>query len=84
MSDTASVRVGPKGRIVLPIEARRALGIQEGDELVAILEEDGIRLMTRKAAIRSLKEMFKDVEGSLVDELIADRRAEAAREAEGL
>jgi AbrB family looped-hinge helix DNA binding protein len=81
MSDTASVRVGPKGRVVLPIEARRALGIQEGDELVAILEEDGIRLMTRQAAIASLRGLLGKGEGSLIDELIAERRAEAEREA---
>jgi len=81
MSDTASVRVGPKGRIVLPIEARRALGIQEGDELVVVLEDDGMHLMTREAAVRSLREMLGKGEGSLVDELLAERRAEVEREA---
>lgn len=81
MSDTASVRVGPKGRIVLPIEARRALGIQEGDELVVVLEDDGMHLMTREAAIRSLRGMLGKGEGSLVDELLAERRAEVEREA---
>jgi len=80
MSDTASVRVGPKGRIVLPIEARRALGIQEGDELVVVLEDDGMHLMTREAAVRSLREMLGKGEGSLVDELLAERRAEVERE----
>jgi AbrB family looped-hinge helix DNA binding protein len=75
------VRVGPKGRVVLPVEARRALDIQEGDELVAVMEDDGVRLMTRPAAIVRLRRMFADVEGSLADELIAERRADAAREA---
>jgi antitoxin PrlF len=83
MGDTPTVRVGPKGRIVLPIEARRALGIKEGDELVAVVDDDALKLMTRQAALRSLREMFKLPGVSLTDELIADRRAEVAREAEG-
>lgn len=81
MGDTPTVRVGPKGRIVLPIEARRTLGIKEGDELVAVLDKDVLKLMTRDAALRSLRDMFAGVEGSLADELVAERRAEAAREA---
>lgn len=81
MGDTPIVRVGPKGRIVLPIEARRALGIKEGDELVAVLDNDVLKLMTREGALKSLREMFAGVEGSLADELIAERRAEVAREA---
>lgn len=82
MGDTPTVRVGPKGRIVLPIEARRALGINEGDELVAVLTENALKLMTRDAARQSLRDMFSVPGVSQTDELLAERRAEVAREAD--
>jgi hypothetical protein len=44
--------------------------------------EDGcVVLIPRDAIKRRLREMFADVEGSMADELIAERREEAAREA---
>jgi AbrB family looped-hinge helix DNA binding protein len=76
MGDTTSVRVGPKGRVVLPIEARRSLGIDEGDELVAVVHHDGVTLLTRTAAVARLRRLFADVDRSPVDELLDDRRRE--------
>ena len=38
MADRAEVRLGPQGRIVIPAEMRRALGVEEGDTLVAWTE----------------------------------------------
>jgi AbrB family looped-hinge helix DNA binding protein len=47
-------RLDEKGRLVLPAEYRRRLGLRPGDE-VAISEEDGVlRVESRKAAARSL------------------------------
>jgi len=47
-------RLDEKGRLVLPAEYRRRLGLKPGDE-VAITEEEGVlRIETRKAAARSL------------------------------
>jgi bifunctional DNA-binding transcriptional regulator/antitoxin component of YhaV-PrlF toxin-antitoxin module len=67
--------------VVLPIEARRALDIKEGDELVAVVEDDGVRLMTRHAAISSLRDFLGTGERSALEDLLAARRAEAEREA---
>ena len=77
------VRVGPKGRVVVPAPFRRELGIEEGTELMARVEGDGIVLEPRAAALRRLRELFAHVprDVSLVDELIAERREEARREA---
>lgn len=75
------IRIGPKGRVVLPIEARRELGLAEGDELVVLVEDDVIKLMTRDTAIKQLQAMFADLDYSS-DDLIADRRAAAKRERE--
>lgn len=78
------VKIGQNGRVVIPAEFRRSLGISEGDEMVLILEADGIRLMTLRAAIAHAQRVFAPLKAragkSAVDELIADRRAEAKRE----
>lgn len=82
---TLRIRLGPQGRIVIPAHFRRAMGIEEGEPLVATLEGEGrLVIETREAAWESFLKLFegipKDVD--LVAELIAERRAEARREAE--
>jgi AbrB family looped-hinge helix DNA binding protein len=76
--------VGERGRLVLPAEVRQKLAIADGDRLALILEPDGtMSLKTRAVAIRSLRGMFKHLAtpGKLAsDELIAERRREAAME----
>lgn len=81
MSDTTVVSVGPKGRVVIPAEIRRELGIQEGSELVAMVEGAAVVLVPRSAVKARLRSIFADVTTSLREELIADRRAAAVREA---
>ena len=81
MSDTSVVSVGPKGRVVIPAEIRRELGIQEGSELVAMVEGAAVVLVPRSAVKARLRSIFADVTVSLRDELVADRRAAAVREA---
>lgn len=43
-------RVTRKGQITVPVEVRRALGLQEGDN-VAVLLEDGQVTLERRASI---------------------------------
>ena len=74
------VSVGPKGRVVIPAEIRRELEIQEGTELVAMVEGEAVVLQPRSAIKARLRSMFAEVPTSLRDELMADRRAVAARE----
>jgi AbrB family looped-hinge helix DNA binding protein len=76
------VKVGPKGRVVVPAPIRRQLGIEEGTELLARIEGDGIVLEPRTAALRRLQALFAHIprDVSLVDELLAERREEARRE----
>lgn len=82
MSDTSLVSVGPKGRIVIPVEVRRRLNLSEGSELVAMVEGDGVLLLPRDAVKARLRALFSGVETSLSEELLAERRAAAAAEAE--
>jgi AbrB family looped-hinge helix DNA binding protein len=80
---TTRVKVAEGGRIVIPAEYRKRLGVQVGDNVILQLDDGEIRLFTVREAIRRAQEMVRRYvpEGvSLVDELIAERRAEAARE----
>ena len=83
MSDTSVVSVGPKGRVVIPASIRRRLRIDEGSELVALVEGEAVVLVPRSAIKSRLRSMFADVGVSMPDELIAERRAEALRESGG-
>jgi len=79
------VNVGPQGRVVLPAVYRVALGLGEGDQLVARVDAGRLVLETRENILRRLQ---VHVRGSvrpgvsLADELVAERRTEARREAE--
>jgi AbrB family looped-hinge helix DNA binding protein len=43
----AVITIGPKGRFVLPAKLRTALGVTEGDSLIATLKGDSVVLETR-------------------------------------
>ncbi|MEN8664087.1 MAG: AbrB/MazE/SpoVT family DNA-binding domain-containing protein [Polycyclovorans sp.] len=78
-----AVKVSEGGRVVIPAEVRRALEVREGDSLVLELKDGEVRLYSRREQLRRAQALFRQYipEGvSLVDELIAERRAEAARE----
>jgi AbrB family looped-hinge helix DNA binding protein len=77
------VTVADRGRMVLPAEVRERLKIGAGDWLTLILEPDGvIRMLTGEVYARNLRGVFKHLAPgrSLVDELITERRREAAKE----
>ena len=80
MSDTYSVTVGNKGRIVLPADLRQERGWFEGTVLLLLETEGGVELLTRDELER---QVLAQADGTtdVVGELIAERRAEAAREA---
>ena len=77
------VHVGPQGRIVIPAHIREALDIRPGQDLIARVEDGRLVLERREQIIARLQDMFtKASRGvSQVDELIAERREEARREA---
>jgi hypothetical protein len=59
---------------------RRAVGVAAGDEIVALAADDGILLLPRIAVKARLRRMFANVGGSMADELLRERRAEALAE----
>ncbi len=83
MNERRRVKIGRGGRIVIPAAYRRALGLEEGDEVTLRLIEDELRITGPAADIRRAQELiarYVPAEVSLVDELIAARHREAARE----
>ena len=76
------VRIGSGGRIVIPAAFREAMEAQEGDTLVATIDEEGIvRLTSTSAAIRMAQRIVRaavPADVSLSDSLIEDRRREAS------
>lgn len=77
------LRMGENGRVAIPAAYRRQLGMQPGDELILRVEEGEVRLSSPKLALERARRILGRylTEGDdLADSLIADRRAEAARE----
>lgn len=88
MNDNAAsvdVSLGRQGRLVIPAQLRRSLGLVEGDRLVARQEANRLVIEKPEQIKQRLKARFAQVpaERNLVDELIADRREESRREGEG-
>lgn len=76
-------RIVSGGRLQIPADVRRKLGLADGD-LVRLEVIDGeLRVRSTKAVLARIQTELRAYvpEGvSLADELIAERRAEAARE----
>lgn len=83
----ARLKIDKAGRIVIPAEMRAAMLVKPGDTVTAHVVDGEFRLVSPRAALkrfesvaREWRERNPDVDP--VAELIADRRAEALREAE--
>jgi AbrB family looped-hinge helix DNA binding protein len=77
------IQIGAQGRLVIPAALRKALNLKPGDRLVARQDGEALVLERREAIEKRLQDRFRHIprEVILVDELIAERRAEAAKEA---
>ena len=81
---TTFIPVGEGGRIAIPKEFRKALGLAKGDRIVMELLEDEreLRIVSSREALKKFREEVRKLPGasSLVEDLIADRRAENAKD----
>ncbi len=78
-----STKIADGGRLIIPAEHRRQLGLEIGDEVIVRVEGGELRILTRAEAVKRAQEKVRrHIKGSrsLVDELSAERRAEAGRE----
>lgn len=80
-----SLNLSRGGRVVIPADARKALGMVEGEPIMGELRNGEFVLTTRKAQLERARRLFQQYcppqpGRSLVDEFIAERHAEAERE----
>lgn len=76
-------RLGEGGSLVIPADYLNALGVHTGDELVLVLEENSLRVLTPKEGIRRAQALVQSYtpEGLLLsDELTEERRKESRLE----
>ena len=85
--DTERVKINDQGRIVIPAAMRQELGLKGGDTLVLSVDHGELRATTPDKLLRDAQELLAPFrpgpgEMSVSDQLIAERRREAARELE--
>lgn len=87
---TYHAKVIAGGKVVIPADIRRELGIKDGDSLVIDRDAAGaVVLRTREQVVHDVRQSFRSMRediaphGSVVAELLEDRAAEARREAGG-
>lgn len=83
MTDPIHVKVDSAGRLLVPAELREKFGIRPGGMVVLREKEGHLQIVNQRQLMREAQAYFRQFvpEGvSLVDELIAERRREAAKE----
>jgi AbrB family looped-hinge helix DNA binding protein len=76
-------KVGEKGRLVIPADFRKALGLKAGDPVILEIVDDQITISTFEGRLKRTQERMRKyaIPGvSAVDELIAERRTEVKKE----
>lgn len=80
-----NVNVAENGRLCLPVELRRSLGLEKGGPVTLELADGEVRLMTVAARVRRAQELtrraFAGKRMPTVDEFIGWKREQAALEA---
>ncbi|MDR9900954.1 hypothetical protein G7B40_041825 [Aetokthonos hydrillicola Thurmond2011] len=85
MGNSVVVSLGANGRLLLPTSLRKRLSLTDGDRLLLEVSETGhdLRMVKLENCIASAEGLYKSyapASGSVADELIAERRQEAAKE----
>lgn len=68
------------GRIVIPATYRKSLGLKPGDEVLMVLEDGEIRIISKRQAVARAQKLLRRYipEGrTLSDELIQEREEKA-------
>lgn len=67
-------------RVVIPMSIRKSMGLQVGDAVTIVLQDNGeVRLLTQAEAVRQAQALVRQhvkKDRSLVEELLTERREE--------
>jgi bifunctional DNA-binding transcriptional regulator/antitoxin component of YhaV-PrlF toxin-antitoxin module len=77
--------LGAKGRVLLPAEMRGAMGLGEGDVIIAWLKDGEVCMHSHLQGLRMIQDAARAMvsDGAYAsEELIAERRTEVAKEEE--
>ncbi len=82
MDKTFGAKVARDGRLVVPKMVRKLLGIAEGGTVVFTVDGNEVRLTSTHQSIKQAQALYHQhaKKHLAVDDFIAERRAEAARE----
>ena len=75
--------ISSEGRIVIPVEFRDGMNVKAGETVSLILDDGVLTVMSRSTGLRKAQELvhkYVPEDVNLVDELIKERRWEAAKE----
>lgn len=78
MNATYAASVGDRGRLVIPSALRRSQKWEPGAQLLMLDTPNGVITMTQKQAKQLIRKQIGA--GSLVEELLAERRSAAQKE----
>ena len=82
MADFRS-KIAEGGRVVIPADYRRALGLKIGDEVIVRITDGEVHILTRAQALKKAQTLVRKhvpKQKSLVRELLGERRSEDAHE----
>jgi bifunctional DNA-binding transcriptional regulator/antitoxin component of YhaV-PrlF toxin-antitoxin module len=81
MNEVYKAKLNEEGRLVIPAAYRKLCGLGTGQEVMLRATQDGLLITTFDKALQRFQDDVAALVGpnvSLADELIADRRKEAA------
>ena len=84
---TYEVPMQESGRVILPVELRKTLGLQKGDRVLIEADGDNVTLTTarlRRRRAQALVARHLQLSGSVVDDFLREKREDAERETERL
>ncbi|WP_342241907.1 AbrB/MazE/SpoVT family DNA-binding domain-containing protein [Inquilinus sp. OTU3971] len=83
--NSSKAKVSESGRLSIPAELRRAVGLERGGDVVVELDGRDIRIRTVAEAVAQAQALSRQLLGdraasASVDDFLAERRREAERE----
>ncbi len=82
-SGPVTLQIGVDGRVLIPVDLRRQMKIDDSGRITARIVDGELRLITPALALERLQALARKQDkgtGSVVDELIAERRHQAETE----